>query len=105
MEDTLALDDAARAELLPALLDAAQQNLDGAAAKSLRDLAKARTDIATAMFAMLAKLPVTKATGNFALDLGTDFRHDARTKTVLGIWAEKGNADVKRQARRGLQKI
>jgi hypothetical protein len=103
--DTLALDDGARAELLPALLDAAQQNLDGPAAKSLRELAKERADIATAMFAMLDKLAISKATGNFALDLGTDFRQDPRTRPVLEKWAAKGSADLKRQANRGLKKL
>jgi hypothetical protein len=105
VEDTLNLDDGARAELLPALLDAAQQNLDGPAAKSLRELARARPDIATAMFVMLDKLPISKATGNFALDLGTDFKRDPRARPVLERWAAKGSADVKRQANRGLQKL
>jgi hypothetical protein len=56
------------------------------------------------MFAMLSKLPVLKATGNFALDLATDFRGDNRTKPLLEKWAEKGTGDVKRQAGRALAK-
>jgi hypothetical protein len=105
VDDTLKLDDAARAELLPALLEAAQQNLDGPAAKSLREMAKVRGDVATAMFDMLASLAVSKATANFALDLGTDFRRDARARPVLEKWEAKGSAAVKRNAKRALDKL
>jgi hypothetical protein len=103
--EMLKLDDDDRAELLPALLDAAQHNLNGPAARSLRELAVARSDIATAMFGMLDKLAISKATGNFALDLGTDFKRDPRTRPLLDRWAAKGSGDLTRQADRALLKL
>jgi hypothetical protein len=105
VEEVLKLDDASRAELLPGLLDAAQTNLDGPASKSLREMAKARADIATAMFEMLDKLAIAKATANFALDLATDFKLDARATPVLEKWATKGSTAVQRNANRALQKL
>ena len=105
VEDALKLDDDARADLLPALLDAAAQNLNGAACRSLRELAAKRPDVAIAMFDMLDKLSVSKAKGNFALDLATDFKRHARTRPLLEKWAARGGSDVKRQAERGLQRL
>jgi len=104
VEDALKLDDAARADLLPALLDAAKQNLDGPAAKSLLEMAQVRADIATAMFAMLEKLAVSKVKGNFVLDLGTHFKGDPRAMPLHEKWKAKGSTDVKRQATRALAK-
>ena len=104
VEETLALDHDARRNSCPRSSSRpAEPRWSGR--QALRELAKQRADIATAMFAMLDKLAISKATGNFALDLGTDFRQDPRTRPVLEKWAAKGSADVKRQANRGLQKL
>jgi hypothetical protein len=105
VEDALNLEDAARAELLPALLDAAAQNLDAAAGKSLRELAAKRTEIATAMFDLLDKLPRARWKGTCALNLGIEFKSHPRTRLLLERWAEKGTADVKRQAARALARL
>jgi hypothetical protein len=71
----------------------------------LRELAAKRPDVATAMFAMLDKLPVSEAKGNFALDLANDFKQHPQTRPVLEKWAAKGSRDVKRQAERALLKL
>lgn len=105
VQDVLKLDDDARADLLPALLEAAANNLTGAAGKSLQELAKQRPEVATAMFDMLDTLPVSKAKPNFALDLATDFKQHPRTRAVLERWHDKGRSDVKRQAERGLLRL
>jgi hypothetical protein len=105
VEEVLKLSDKDRAEVLPPLLDAAQQNLDGPAGKSLLGLAAKRAEIATAMFDMLEKLPIARAKGNFALDLGTDFKRHPRTRPLLEKWSEKGKGDLKRQADRALQRL
>jgi hypothetical protein len=105
VEDARDLPDIERDELVPALLEAAATDLNGPAAKSLRQLALARPEVATAMFDMLDTLPLTKATGNFALDLGTDFRQDQRTQGVLETWAASKRTDLKRQAERALARL
>ena len=106
VEQANELSERERDDLVPALLDAAAQNLSGGAAKSLRELARERSEVATAMFSMLEKLSVRKVTGNFALDLATDFKRDPRTKPLLEKWAgTKSNADLKRQAERALAKF
>jgi hypothetical protein len=104
VQDALRLDADARADLLPGLLEAAANNLSGAAGKSLQELAKQRPEVATAMFDMLDTLPMSKAKGNFALDLATDFKQHPRTMAVLERWRDKGRGDVQRQAERGLLK-
>jgi hypothetical protein len=96
------LDDAARADLIPAMLNAAERDLNGDAAKSLREVAARRPEVATAMFDWLGKLPKSKWRGTFALRLATELKHDPRTRPLLEKWADRGNTDVKRQATRAL---
>lgn len=105
VETAASLDLAPLAELVPALLDAAGRDLNGEAAKSLRELAAKRPEVATAMFDALDKLPKKDWRGTFALSIGTDFRQDPRARAVLEHWAAKGNADVKKQAERALAKL
>jgi len=105
VEETAKLDQGALAELAPALLDKAAQDLNAPAGKSLRELAAQRAEVATAMFDMLDKLPVAKAKGTFALALGTDFKRNPRTRTVLERWVEKGKGDLQRQAKRALDRL
>jgi hypothetical protein len=105
VEETLNLEADERADMLPALLDAAAQNLGGPAGKSMRELAVKRADIATAMFDMLDKLAMSKVRPTFALDLANFFRGNPRTRPLLEKWAERGNSDVKRQAGRALEKL
>lgn len=103
--DTLKLDPVARAELLPALLDAAAANLNGAAGTSLRELARQAPEAATAMFDMLDKLAVSKVKGTFVLAFASEFKADPRTRPLLQRWSERGRSDLKRQADRALEKL
>ena len=63
------LEGGALSEVVPVLIEAAMDNLDGAAAKSLRALAKDDAAVAAAMFASLEKMPLRKARVNFALKM------------------------------------
>jgi predicted KAP-like P-loop ATPase len=104
VRDTLDLDPQTRAELTPALLDAAEADLGGVAAKSLVELAAQAPEVATAMFAWLDKLAVSKVNGTFVLTFAATFKADARTRPLLQRWSERGKSDVKRQADRALEK-
>ena len=98
------LDDSARGDVLPLLLEAAARDTGSAAATSLVELAKERTEVAAAMFEMLGDLAVGKVKQNFILRLGAAFRGDSRLIPLMERWETKGSTGVKRQARRALGK-
>lgn len=100
--EALTLSDADRTQLLPALLTAAERDLDGAAGTSLRAIAAVKPDVATAMFAALERLPIRKVKGTFALNLANDMKGDPRTRMVLEKWEGKGPSGFRRQVTRAL---
>jgi hypothetical protein len=102
VEQAAKLEGAELSELLPVLLDSARADVGNSATQSLLALAAARGEVATAMFDMLGTLPVAKIKGNFVLAFANGFKSDQRATAPLERWAEKGSADVKRQAERAL---
>lgn len=102
VEQATKLEGAELSELLPALLDTVRADVGGAAAQGLLALAGRRGEVAVALFDMLGTLPVAKVKGNFVLAFANGFKSDPRAAVLLERWADKGSADVKRQAERAL---
>ncbi|HEY5260899.1 MAG TPA: P-loop NTPase fold protein [Solirubrobacteraceae bacterium] len=88
------------AELLPPLLELAMSDLGSPAAKATLELAASMPALATAMFVGLERIPDSKITQNFVLNIRLKMKDDPRLPALLERWEAKGSSGVSKQARR-----